>query len=126
MSKMSDALIITGEINDMVEFHQDDLNTDSEELNAFMAWAIQQHRSFAMKELGVDDATLNELLNQEISFQVDCLILSDDDEWHRDYRSIALALYRYYLIVYKDAKRNELTYEDLEILNGLNEMQVWW
>ena len=124
MSKMSDALIITGEINHMVEFHQDDLNTDSEELNAFMVWAIQQHRAAARKDLGIDDVTLEVLLDQQISFQVDCKIA--DENYENDYRSIALALYRYYLIVYKDAKRNELTYEDLEILNGLNEMQVWW
>ena len=121
---MSDALIITGEINHMVEFHQDDLNTDSEELNAFMVWAIQQLRAAARTDLGIDDVTLEVLLDQQISFQVDCKIA--DENYENDYRSIALALYRYYLIVYKDAKRKELTYEDLEILNGLNEMQVWW
>jgi hypothetical protein len=122
MSKMSDALIVCGEINNMLEFHQDDLNTDSDELNAFMVWAIEQHRAAARKDLGIDDVTLNALLQQQISFQVDCKIA--DDNYENDYRSIALALYRYYLIVYKDAKRDELTYEDLEIINGINEMRV--
>ena len=122
MSKMSDALIVCGEINNMLEFHCDDLNTDSDELNAFMVWAIEQHRAAARKDLGIDDVTLNALLQQQISFQVDCMIA--DDNYENDYRSIALALYRYYLIVYKDAKRDELTYEDLEIINGINEMRV--
>jgi hypothetical protein len=124
MSKMSDALIITGEINDMEEFWQDDLNTDIEEVNRFMAWALKQHTEFAMKEIGVDEPTLRELLRQEISFQVDCMIASENDEYDRDYKSVALALYRYYLIVYKDTFRDELTFEELEVLDEINKIRL--
>ena len=124
MSKTADALIICGEINDMVEYWQDDLNTDLDELNTFMAWAVEQHRSIAKKDFGIDDATLNQLLQEEIKFQVDCLIASDDDEYDRNYQEIALALYRYYLQAYKSAKADELTYEDIELLNNINKIRL--
>lgn len=124
MSKTADALIICGEINDMVEFWQDDLNTDLDELNTFMGWAVEQHRSIAKKDFGIDDATLDQLLREEISFQVDCLIASDDDEYDRNYQEIALALYRYYLQAYKSAKADELTYEDIELLNNINKIRL--
>lgn len=124
MSKTADALIICGEINDMVEFWQDDLNTDLDELNTFMDWAVEQHRSIAKKDFGIDDATLDQLLDKEIEFQVDCLIASDDDEYDRNYQEIALALYRYYLQAYKIAKADELTYEDIELLNNINKIRL--
>lgn len=119
---MSNALIISGELNDMREFWQDDLNTDIDEVNAFMLWAVNQHRAFAKKDLEIDDVTLDELLDQEIKYQVEYMIASDDDKPLRDYKSVAIALFRYYLIVYKDVKRNELTFEDLEILNQFNNL----
>lgn len=122
MSKMSDALIVCGEINNMEEFWCDDLNTGIEEVNRFMGWAVEQHRAAARKDLGIDDLTLNALLQQQISFQVDCMIA--DDNYENDYRSIALALYRYYLIVYKDTKRNELTFEELEVLDEINKIRL--
>ena len=122
MSSMSDALIITGEINNMEEFWCDDLNTGIEEVNRFMGWAVEQHRAAARKDLGIDDVTLNALLQQQISFQVDCKIA--DENYDSDYRSIALALYRYYLIVYKDTKRNELTFEELEVLDEINKIRL--
>jgi hypothetical protein len=122
MSKMSDALIVCGEINNMEEFWCDDLNTGIEEVNRFMGWAVEQHRAAARKDLGIDDITLNALLQQQISFQVDCMIA--DDNYENDYRSIALALYRYYLIVYKDTKRNELTFEELEVLDEINKIRL--
>lgn len=122
MSKMSDALIVCGEINYMEEFWCDDLNTGIEEVNRFMGWAIEQHRASARKDLGIDDVTLNALLQQQISFQVDCMIA--DENYNNDYRSIALALYRYYLIVYKDTMRNELTFEELEVLDEINKIRL--
>jgi hypothetical protein len=122
MSKMSDALIVCGEINNMEEFWCDDLNTGIEEVNRFMGWAVEQHRAAARKDLGIDDVTLNALLQQQISFQVDCMIA--DDNYENDYRSIALALYRYYLIVYKDTMRNELTFEELEVLDEINKIRL--
>ena len=122
MSKMSDALIITGEINNMEEFWCDDLNTGIEEVNRFMGWAVEQHRAAARKDLGIDDVTLNALLQQQISFQVDCMIA--DENYDSDYRSIALALYRYYLIVYKDTFRDELPFEELEVLDEINKIRL--
>jgi hypothetical protein len=122
MSAMSDALIITGEINHMEEFWCDDLNTGIEEVNRFMGWAVEQHRAAARKDLGIDDVTLNALLQQQISFQVDCMIA--DENFDSEYRSIALALYRYYLIVYKDTMRNELTFEELEVLDEINKIRL--
>ena len=122
MSKMSDALIVCGEINNMEEFWCDDLNTGIEEVNRFMGWAVEQHRVAARKDLGIDDVTLNALLQQQISFQVDCMIA--DENYDSDYRSIALALYRYYLIVYKDTMRNELTFEELEVLDEINKIRL--
>ena len=122
MSSMSEALIITGEINNMEEFWCDDLNTGIEEVNRFMGWAVEQHRAAARKDLGIDDVTLNALLQQQISFQVDCMIA--DENYDSDYRSIALALYRYYLIVYKDTMRNELTFEELEVLDEINKIRL--
>jgi hypothetical protein len=119
---MSEALIITGEINNMEEFWCDDLNTGIEEVNRFMGWAVEQHRAAARKDLGIDDVTLNALLQQQISFQVDCMIA--DENYDSDYRSIALALYRYYLIVYKDTMRNELTFEELEVLDEINKIRL--
>lgn len=124
MSKMSDALIICGEINDMREFWCDDLNTSIEEVNRFMDWAVKQHEEFAMKEIGVDAAALTELLDQEIKFQVDCLIASDDDEYERDYRSVALAMFRYYLIAYKDTFRNELSFEEIQVIDEINKIRL--
>lgn len=122
MSSMSEALIITGEINNMEEFWCDDLNTGIEEVNRFMGWAVEQHRAAARKDLGIDDVTLNALLQQQISFQVDCMIA--DENYESDYRSIALALYRYYLIVYKNTMRNELTFEELEVLDEINKIRL--
>lgn len=122
MSKMSDALILCGEINYMEEFWRDDLNTGIEEVNRFMGWAVEKHRAAAIKELGIDDTTLNALLQQQISFQVDCMIA--DENYNNDYRSIALALYRYYLIVYKDTMRNELTFEKIEVLDEINKIRL--
>jgi hypothetical protein len=47
-----------------------------------------------------------------------------DENYDSDYRSIALALYRYYLIVYKDTMRNELTFEELEVLDEINKIRL--
>lgn len=122
MSKMSDALIICGEINNMEEFWCDDLNTGILEVNRFMGWAVEQHRAAAKKDLGIDEVTLNVLLQQQISFQVDCMIA--DENYDSDYRSIALALYRYYLIAYKDTFRNELPVEEIEIIDEINKIRL--
>lgn len=120
MSKTARALELAEDIASMWEYQSEDLNTGSYAVEEFVFWAINQHEKHTCDTIGIDMAGLKDLMT--MFYEYDSRCSKEDPEYNGDTQKHAIALFRYYLQVYK-AQFN-LTPQQLQELGYINTLKV--